>query len=100
MMTAKTVARDRLLGRQATPVTQINVKKVTQFRGESAFEDMVRRFMTMSTEESPAEAEASAAKGDALSNSEAEAERMAEEELGRTANIGESIVPDLQKKAN
>lgn len=53
-MTAKTVARDRLLRRVTTPVTAINVKKVTRFRGEEAFEDMVQRFMIMSTEESSA----------------------------------------------
>lgn len=47
MMTAKTVARDRMLGREATDVTQMNVKKVTRFRGEEAFEAMVQRFMGM-----------------------------------------------------
>lgn len=51
MMTAKTVARDRLLGRVMTPVTEINVKKVTRYHGEQPFEDMVQRFMLMSTEE-------------------------------------------------
>lgn len=57
MMTAKTVARDRLLGRDTTPVTAVNVKKVTQFRGEDAFEDMVQRFMMLSSEEPAAAAE-------------------------------------------
>lgn len=47
MMTAKTVARDRLLGRLTTPVTQTNIKKATQFRGEQPFEEMVRRFIKM-----------------------------------------------------
>ena len=51
MMTAKTVARDRLLGRDATPVTLQNVKKVTQFRGEQDLEDMVQRFMALQTED-------------------------------------------------
>jgi hypothetical protein len=45
MMTAKTVARDRLLRRSPTSVTAINVKKVTQFRGVQPFEDMVQRFL-------------------------------------------------------
>lgn len=51
MMTAKTVARDRLLGRVETPVTTINVKKVTRHHGEQPFEEMVQRFMLLSTEE-------------------------------------------------
>lgn len=49
MMAAKTVARDRLLGRPTTFVTTTNIKKATQFRGEKPFEHMVRRFMQMST---------------------------------------------------
>lgn len=49
MMAAKTVARDRLLGRPTTFVTTTNIKKVTQFRGEKPFEEMVRKFMKMST---------------------------------------------------
>ncbi|KAF5230382.1 hypothetical protein FANTH_13871, partial [Fusarium anthophilum] len=40
MMTAKTVARDRMLGQEHTPVTRTNIKKVTQFRGEVPFEEM------------------------------------------------------------
>ncbi|KFH40506.1 54S ribosomal protein L8-like protein [Hapsidospora chrysogenum ATCC 11550] len=51
MMTAKTVARDRLLGRTATPVTVMNVKKVTAYRGEREFEEMVQRFMLLSQED-------------------------------------------------
>lgn len=51
MMAAKTVARDRLLGRPTTFVTTTNIKKATQFRGEKPFEEMVRRFMKMSTNE-------------------------------------------------
>ena len=51
MMTAKTVARDRLLGRTATPVTLMNVKKVTAYRGEREFEEMVQRFMLLSQED-------------------------------------------------
>ncbi|GJN70842.1 hypothetical protein PLIIFM63780_002565 [Purpureocillium lilacinum] len=52
MMTAKTVARDRMLGRQATPLTRQNIKKVTQFRGEEDLENMVQRFMALETGES------------------------------------------------
>ncbi|UKZ83367.1 hypothetical protein TrVFT333_011175 [Trichoderma virens FT-333] len=58
MMTAKTLARDRLLGRPSTPVTLQNVKKVTKFRDEKELEDMVQRFMILSTEgESAVEAQ-------------------------------------------
>ncbi|KAI9900282.1 hypothetical protein N3K66_004544 [Trichothecium roseum] len=49
MMAAKSVARDRLLGQESNPVTMLNVKKVTAYRGEKAFEKMVRRFMALST---------------------------------------------------
>lgn len=45
MMTAKTVARDRMQNRRTTPVTAQNIKKITQFRGTEDFERMVRRFM-------------------------------------------------------
>lgn len=51
MMTAKAVARDRLLGKESTPVTQQNVKKVTQFRGEEDLEAMIQRFMELKTQE-------------------------------------------------
>ena len=47
MMTAKTVARDRALGRPTTAVTGLNVKKVTQFRGKEEFESMVQKFMSL-----------------------------------------------------
>lgn len=51
MMAAKTVARDRLLGRPTTFVTTTNIKKATQFRGEKPFEDMVRKFMNLSAKD-------------------------------------------------
>ena len=47
MITAKTVARDRLHGYDSTPLTVRNVKKATQFRGKDDFEAMVRRFMDL-----------------------------------------------------
>ena len=93
MMTAKTVARDRLLGRETTPVTQINIKKVTQFRGEGPFEDMVRRFMVLSTEE-PEDAAPTPRKGIAA---EAEFSRAAAAESQKTAAMGAQIVPDSHK---
>lgn len=63
MLTAKTVARDRLLGQNHTDLTLSNIKKVTQFRDESEFEDMVARYMERSTRrtERAAEREAEAA---------------------------------------
>lgn len=51
MMAAKTVARDRLLGRPTTFVTTTNIKKATQFRGEKPFEAMVRKFMNLSAKD-------------------------------------------------
>ncbi|KHN96952.1 Ribosomal protein L17 [Metarhizium album ARSEF 1941] len=57
MMTAKTVARDRLLGRETTAVTAQNIKKVTQFRGEKDLEDMVQRFLALQTPDGAAEEE-------------------------------------------
>lgn len=51
MMTAKTVARDRLMGRTTMPVTKMNVKKVTQFRGMQDFESMVQRYMVLNTQD-------------------------------------------------
>lgn len=51
MMAAKTVARERLLGLRPTPLTEINVKKATQFRKKGDFETMVQKFMELSTAE-------------------------------------------------
>ncbi|KAH7326046.1 mitochondrial ribosomal protein YmL8 [Stachybotrys elegans] len=47
MTTAKAVARDRILDRQPNFITQTRTKKVTQFRGEKPFEEMVRKFMSL-----------------------------------------------------
>ncbi|TWU79209.1 hypothetical protein ED733_008951 [Metarhizium rileyi] len=59
MMAAKTIARDRLLGRESTPLTVQNIKKVTQFRGAKDLEDMVQRFMVLQTSDGAAVEEAS-----------------------------------------
>jgi large subunit ribosomal protein L17 len=95
MMTAKTVARDRLFGRQTTPVTQVNIKKVTQFRGEGPFEDMVRRFMMLSTQEAD-DIPATPRKAAPVNT---ESSRAAEVESQKTATMGEQIVPDSYKSA-
>ncbi|KAK7220581.1 hypothetical protein V2G26_008584 [Clonostachys chloroleuca] len=95
MMTAKTVARDRLLGRDSTPVTRTNIKKVTQFRGNDAFEDMVRRFMVMNTQE-PDSTPASKQESESLN---AESDEIAEKESHKSATMGPIIVPRVHKKA-
>lgn len=93
MMTAKTVARDRLLGRETTPVTRTNIKKVTQFRGVDPFESMVQRFMMLSTE-----GEASAQKEESAVFDK-ESSHIAERESQKSADMGAQIVPDKFKKA-
>ncbi|KAL7823255.1 putative ribosomal protein YmL8 [Trichoderma gracile] len=86
MMTAKTLARDRLLGRPSTPVTLQNVKKVTKFRDEKELEDMVQRFMILSTE--------GGAAGEAQS---AESAKLAEKEGAAAGAMAEDIVPESVK---
>jgi large subunit ribosomal protein L17 len=49
MMTAKAVARDRVLGKSRTPITQKSVEKLTKFRGEAPFEEMVQKFVRLET---------------------------------------------------
>lgn len=90
MMTAKTVARDRLFGRQATPVTQQNVKKVTQFRGIQDLEDMVQRFMVMSTQDEA---------GAAPEPESKESIRLAEKEKRAVDGMAETFVPPTAKKS-
>lgn len=90
MMTAKTVARDRLLGRESTPVTIQNIKKTTQFRGEKEFEDMVQEFMILST----ADANAPSAKA-----SESESAKMAQRDGAAAQNMGAHIVPESVKQS-
>lgn len=45
MLTAKTVARDRMLGMEHRDLTRENIEKVTKHRGEAEFEAMVKRYM-------------------------------------------------------
>ncbi|EXV02180.1 ribosomal protein L17 [Metarhizium robertsii] len=86
MMTAKTIARDRLLGRESTPVTAQNIKKVTQFRGEKDLEDMVQRFLALQTSDVAAAEEG---------HSE-EAARIAGEESSRAQELAAEV--KTQKK--
>ncbi|KAL6795913.1 putative ribosomal protein YmL8 [Trichoderma sp. SZMC 28013] len=86
MMTAKTLARDRLLGRSSTPVTLQNVKKVTKFRDEKELEEMVQRFMILSTEgEGAVEAQS------------AESAKLAEKESAAAEVLAGDIVPESAK---
>ncbi|KAM0250337.1 hypothetical protein ACHAQJ_008684 [Trichoderma viride] len=89
MMTAKTLARDRLLGRTSTPVTLQNVKKVTKFRDEKELEDMVQQFMIMSTE-----GEGAGAGSDAVEVHDAESAKFAEKEGAAAEAMAEDIVPE------
>lgn len=128
MMTAKTVARDRLMGRLTTPVTEVNVKKVTQFRGQKPFETMVQRFMTMGKNPQAAPEETyrgtrahwepkladlkmpdiasfkktkqaeTVVRDDGPSLHEAEAGKLAEKEQQKTANVGSQVVPPESRK--
>lgn len=87
MMTAKTVARDRLLGRQPTPITSHNVAKVTRYRGQQDFQDMVRRFMLLATSSDP----------DAETPSLAsEAARAAEQETAAAQRITSQLKPETR----
>ncbi|KAL6819630.1 putative ribosomal protein YmL8 [Trichoderma sp. SZMC 28015] len=86
MMTAKTLARDRLLGRSSTPVTLQNVKKVTKFRDEKELEEMIQRFMILSTEgEGAVEAQS------------AESAKLAEKEGAAAEILAGDIVPESVK---
>ncbi|KPM36667.1 hypothetical protein AK830_g9900 [Neonectria ditissima] len=80
MMTAKTVARDRMLGHDHTPVTRINIKKVTQFRGQEPFEAMVQKFISLHAEK---EGKAAAMEEDTPAQREAEKKAAEEEEKSR-----------------
>lgn len=106
MMTAKTVARDRLLGRVTTPVTSINIKKVSAHRGEQQFEDMVQRFMLLSTEEPDPEAPRSGrqhweprlAGFKMLTGTLKGKTEAAAKEQQATENVGADIVPESHKQ--
>ncbi|KAH7255830.1 ribosomal protein L17 [Fusarium redolens] len=93
MMTAKTVARDRMLGQEHTPVTRTNIKKVTQFRGEVPFEEMVRRFMILKTGENTGQ------QRDESSLAEVEAENAAGKNAERAKEMAAGIVPESVRKA-
>ncbi|KAF5615161.1 mitochondrial ribosomal 8 [Fusarium sp. NRRL 52700] len=93
MMTAKTVARDRMLGQEHTPVTRTNIKKVTQFRGEAPFEEMVRRFMILKTGEKTGPLR------DESSLAEVEAEKAADRNAERAKEMAAGIVPESVRKA-
>ncbi|KAF5979881.1 hypothetical protein FBULB1_5481 [Fusarium bulbicola] len=93
MMTAKTVARDRMLGQEHTPVTRTNIKKVTQFRGEVPFEEMVRRFMVLKTGEKTGPSR------DESSLAEVEAEKAAGKNAEQAKEMAAGIVPESVRKA-
>ncbi|KAF5703574.1 mitochondrial ribosomal 8 [Fusarium mundagurra] len=93
MMTAKTVARDRMLGQEHTPVTRTNIKKVTQFRGEVPFEEMVRRFMILKTGEKTGPSR------DESSLAEVEAEKAADKNAERAKEMAAGIVPESVRQA-
>lgn len=94
MMTAKTLARDRLLGRPSTPVTLQNVNKVTKFRDERELEEMVQKFMILSTEGEGALEAAGSQSGES-----AEAARFAEKEGAAAEAMAGDIVPESAKSA-
>lgn len=96
MMTAKTVARDRMLRKDHTPVTNINVKKVTQFRGIAPFEEMVKRFMVLSTDTSTKK---DGKVRDEGSLAEVEAEKASEGHASKAKQMADAIVPDSVKNA-
>ncbi|KAK0385042.1 hypothetical protein NLU13_7520 [Sarocladium strictum] len=99
MMTAKTVARDRALGRPTTAVTGLNIKKVTQFRGKEEFESMVQKFMQM---ESTVQGKPNATEAelDEEYDYEVEGEDMAQRESKAAKKLGPEIVPDKVKSAH
>ncbi|KAM0303254.1 hypothetical protein HYE67_010860 [Fusarium culmorum] len=92
MMTAKTVARDRMLGKDHTPVTRTNIKKVTQFRGEEPFEEMVRRFMVLKA------SDATIPQKDESSLAEVEAEQTADQNAEQAREMAAGIVPESVKR--
>ncbi|PNP43928.1 hypothetical protein TGAMA5MH_04213 [Trichoderma gamsii] len=93
MMTAKTLARDRLLGRPSTSVTLQNVKKVTKFRDQQELEEMVQKFMILSTEGE------SALESSPQSGESAESAKFAEKEGAAAAAMAGGIVPESAKSA-
>ncbi|KAM0200240.1 hypothetical protein ACHAPA_003423 [Fusarium lateritium] len=93
MMTAKTVARDRMLGKDHTPVTRTNIKKVTQFRGEDPFEEMVKKFMVLKANDDTGPTR------DESSLAEVEAEKSLDKNAERAKEMAAGIVPESVRKA-
>lgn len=92
-MTAKTIARDRLLGREPTALTMQNAKKVTQFRGQKDLDDMVERFVALQAGESPVTAD-DTADGDHSK----EAAEMADRESAKVKGLMGDGAPESAKK--
>lgn len=93
MMTAKTIARDRLLGREPTALTMQNAKKVTQFRGQKDLDDMVERFVALQAGESPVTADYTADEGHSK-----EAAEMADRESAKVKGLMGDGAPESAKK--
>ncbi|KAH7149490.1 ribosomal protein L17 [Dactylonectria estremocensis] len=95
MMTAKTVARDRMLGHDHTAVTRLNIKKVTQFRGEPEFELMVQKFIALH-----AGNEGSRAVEEADTSAERESASLARSNREKASQMAAGIVPESVKQAS
>lgn len=89
MMAAKTLARDRLLGRPSTPLTLKNVQKVTRLRSEEELETMVRRFMALDTADPHATTDVESP----------EAAKMAAKESAAAHKMAGEIVPESVREA-
>ncbi|KAG6250058.1 hypothetical protein E4U24_001879 [Claviceps purpurea] len=97
MMTAKTLARDRLTGRQTTPLTMHNAKKVTAFRGQAELDAMVERFVTLLQNKTPNMTEVAEAETATEHNDHSrEASKMADREQ---AKVGELMSADKEEPA-
>ncbi|KAG5922864.1 hypothetical protein E4U42_005194 [Claviceps africana] len=90
MMTAKTLARDRLLGRESTPLTLHNAEKVTQYRGKKDLDDMVQKFVALQAGEAPTMAD-----GEDHSK---EAAEMADLESAKVKGLLGNAAPETAKK--
>lgn len=91
MMTAKALARDRIIGRESTPLTLKNRLKVTRFRTDQELETLVQRFMARAADnDAPPHVEESP-----------EAAEMAMRETAASEEIASQIDPEyFRKKAN
>ncbi len=68
MLTAKAVARDRMLGVEHRDLTRENMEKVTKHRGEAEFEAMVKRYMVKDIHRNRDKTRERAPKGDVVMN--------------------------------